>query len=103
MFNQPRVELKLQLNADIKNGSFVIKEQVLTTEVNVFISYDNVACYVGQVSDVVELLELVSPEKILNTLWDLANDYEYDSLISALDKYDGQYWIGDRLYTAVLG
>jgi hypothetical protein len=102
MFNEPKVELKLQLNADIKNGSFIIKEQVLNTEVKVFVSYDNVSCYVGQVSDVIELLELVGPENILNTLWELANDYEYDTLVSALDKYNRRYWIGDRLYTAVL-
>lgn len=102
MFNEPKVELKLQLNADIKNGLFIIKEQTLNTEVKVFVSYDNVSCYVGQVSNVIELLELVGPENILNTLWDLANDYEYDTLVSALDKYNRQYWIGDRLYTAVL-
>ena len=102
MFNEPKVELKLQLNADIRNGSFIIKEQILNTEVKVFVSYDNVSCYVGQVSDVRELLEIVGPENILNTLWELANDYEYDTLVSALDKYNRQYWIGDRLYTAVL-
>ena len=100
MFNEPRIELKLELNADIKNGQFIVKEQVLTTEVKVYVCYDNVSCSVGTVSNMLELFLLVGPDKLTETLWDLANEYEYDVLITALEDNDMQYRIGDNLLKA---
>lgn len=100
MVNEPKIELKIELNADIKNGKFIIKERVLTTEVKVYVCHEHVSCYVGTVSNMLDLFLLIGPESLMETLWDSASEYEYDALTTALESSNMKYWIGEHLFTA---
>lgn len=97
-----RIELMTTAQVSIKENEFIIEEQIAPRNefINAYIIYDNVRCHIGRISDIEQLYEYISPDNLLNTINELANEYEYDSLMDALSENDFIYTFNGNTYVA---
>lgn len=102
MRHSVRIELMTTAQVSIKENEFIIEEQIAPRNefINAYIVYDNVRCYIGQISDIEQLYEYIGPENLLNTIDELASEYEYDSLMDALNESGFMYTFNGNTYVA---
>ena len=98
--NKMRIELRASTNVDLVNGQFFIREHIVNNSVKVYAVCDNIACFLGRVEDRTELFELVGPKVIAQTLFEIANEYEWDTFYDSLKTNGYVYYIGEDKYQA---
>jgi hypothetical protein len=93
------VEMKVETKVELFNGELVIKPSSLqNTPVNVYICYDNVKCFVGEVENTTSLFDLIGPYNFMEVLDNMASEYEWDAIYTALEESEFSYWIGNKEY-----
>jgi hypothetical protein len=93
------VEMKVETKVELFNGELVIKPSSLqNTPVNVYICYDNVKCFVGEVENTASLFDLIGPYNFMEVLDNMASEYEWDAIYTALEESEFSYWIGNKEY-----
>ena len=94
-----QIQMKYNVDVNVQNDCFIIDRLILNrSPISIYACIDNVKCFLGEVETTEQLYDLVSPKNLINTIEDNANEYEYDSLIQALEQSKYKYLINHKLY-----
>lgn len=97
-----QIQMKYNADVDVQNDYFIIDRLILNrSPISIYACVDNVKCFLGEIETTEQLYDLVSPKNIISTIEDNANDYEYDSLIQALEQSDYVYSINKKEYRLI--
>lgn len=97
--NPVQIQLQLNVNVDVCDDYFVIERLVLNrSPISIYACVDNVKCFLGEIETTDQLFDLVGPKNLMKTIEDNANDYEFDSLIQALEETECEYLINQKSY-----
>lgn len=97
--NPVQIQMEYNVNVSVYNDCFVIDRLILNrSPISIYACIDNVKCFLGEVETTDQLYDLVGPKNLMKTIADNANEYEYDSLIQALEKSMFKYLINQKLY-----
>lgn len=104
MANLLRINLKVESDVEIIDNELVCKPiSANDTTVSVYAETDEISTWVGSITSVEELYDLVGPENLIDTLSTTASEYEYNCLSSALCCQDNKYLMINKLLTAIEG
>ena len=97
--NHVQIQMEYNVNVSVYNDCFVIDRLILNrSPISIYACIDNVKCFLGEVETTDQLYDLVGPKNLMNTITDNANEYEYDSLMQALEQSMFKYLINQKLY-----
>lgn len=101
--NPVQVKLKIETEVVLENRVFLIKEHPISDNslISVYITDGEVSCFVGKIETKNELLDLVGPENIVQTLNDVASEYQWDALYTSLQRQDFVYHISEHMFIAI--
>ena len=102
--NPVQVKLKIETEVVLENRVFLIKEHPISDNslISVYITDGEVSCFVGKIETKNELLDLVGPENIVQTLNDVASEYQWDALYTSLQRQDFVYHISEHILLMVV-
>lgn len=98
-----KVIIKVETEVALDRDNFLIRERPLSYNslVSVYITDEDVSCFVGKVENRHELFDLVGPENLKRTINDMATEYQWDSLNQSLLYFDDIYYIDNKEYVAL--
>lgn len=98
-----KVIIKVETEVALDRDNFLIRERPLlyNSLVSVYITDEDVSCFVGKVESRCELFDLVGPENLKRTINDMATEYQWDSLNQSLLYFDDIYYIDNKEYVAL--
>lgn len=98
-----KVIIKVETEVALDRDNFLIRERPLSYNslVSVYITDEDVSCFVGKVENKRELFDLVGPENLKRTINDMATEYQWDSLNQSLLYFDDIYYIDNKEYVAL--
>ena len=97
-----QIQMKYNIDVNVQNDYFIIDRLILNrSPISIYACVDNVKCFLGEVETTEQLYDLVSPKNLIKTIEDNANEYEYDSLIQALEQSDYIYSINKKEYKLI--
>lgn len=98
-----KVIIKVETEVTFDRDNFLIKEQPLAYNslVSVYITDEDVSCFVGKVENKRELFDLVGPKNLKRTINDIATEYQWDSLSQSLLYFNDIYYIDNKAYVAL--
>lgn len=92
MANRVYVKIKEERDLELKNGHLVHHQDQY--ERTAYVCCDGLCTWVGSFDTVEELMSMVGPEEIIDTIKANASDIESEELISLLDYNEYKYTIG---------
>lgn len=90
------VDVKLRQEREININFEPVSKEVI----NVYLSCDGVRSWVGTAYNKEELMDIVGPENIIESIEESLSEDEAEIIMAALICCDYEYYIGDEIFIA---
>lgn len=99
MANMVRIRLTTEEDYIVKDNR--IESQKESIGYNVYACNDEIECWIGSCHDIESLNQIVGPDNLISSITESTSEYEYNSLMAALECQDYKYSYFGEIKTAI--